>query len=52
MANSVCCGIDLVSFPDDDRLWIETPRNIQCDCIISISKEQYWPVPVAAQSKA
>ena len=44
------CGINLVWFPDDDRLWIETCKNIQCDSIISISKEQYcafWWLTVA-----
>jgi len=41
VANSVFfCGTDLVWFPDNDHLWIETCRNIQCDSIISISKKQ------------
>jgi hypothetical protein len=33
VANLVLCGIDLVWFPDDDPLWVETRRNIQSDII-------------------
>jgi hypothetical protein len=40
VANFVLCGTVLVCFPDEDPLWIETRRNIQCDIIIQISKEK------------
>jgi hypothetical protein len=39
--NLVLCNIAVISFPDDDPLWIETCRYILCDIIISISKERY-----------
>ena len=35
MVNSVFCGIDLVWFPEDGPLWIETCRNNQCDSRVS-----------------
>jgi hypothetical protein len=41
VANSVLCDTALVWFTDDDPLWIKTWRNIQCDTVIQISKEQY-----------
>ena len=34
VTNLVLCAITFVGFPDDDPLWIETCRNIQCDTVM------------------
>jgi len=32
--NLVFCGIALVCFPDNDQVYIEPCRNIQCDITV------------------
>jgi hypothetical protein len=42
VTNLVLWGIALVWFPDDASLRIEMFRNVQCDIIIQISKENFF----------
>jgi len=40
VTNLVSCCITLVRFPDDGPLWTITCRNMKCDFMMSVSKEQ------------